>query len=110
MPETVEVSQNMISTPWQLAQKKNGYYCVKYKKNDTDWELSPDILRFCQDTENVYFFTYAARKNVWSEWVCPKKKAFSHAALNGLNGTLGNIQLPKGVTLPGNIEARLTQA
>ncbi|MBQ9453824.1 MAG: hypothetical protein IJU65_11135 [Desulfovibrio sp.] len=110
MPEKIEILQNTMNTPWLLMQRKNGYHSVKYKKNDDIWEITPEIIRFYQDTETVHFFTFTLKKEQWIEWIFPKKKAYSHAVLHGLTSVLSDIPLPKGVLLPGKIEASLLLA
>ena len=102
--------QYVMSVPWQLAQRKNGYHSVKYRKSDEEWELTPEIMRYCQDTQSVHFFTYAIRKGEWAEWIFPKNKVYSSAILNGLKAVLGSIKLPSGVIIPGDIEAKLVLA
>ncbi len=102
--------QHTMSAPWQIAQRKSGYHSVKYRKSDAAWELTPEIMRFYQDAENVHFFTYAKRNDQWEEWVFPVKKVFSSAILNGLKSVLGNVKLPDGVVIPDEIAAQLEQA
>ncbi|MBQ9407610.1 MAG: hypothetical protein IJU37_12850 [Desulfovibrio sp.] len=108
--EDAKIMQYTMSTPWQITQRKSGYHSVKYRKSDAGWELTPEIMRYYQDAENVHFFTYAARKAQWDEWIFPLSKVFSSAILNGLKSALGNIKLPAGVVLPEDIAAQIAQA